>query len=141
MTLPLRGGWPGGFAPGETPAGWGALAGPVYARATAEGTPAASAAITALHTAEVEAVAVPVGASLAAHGRILEFIWAGTLAPGEELVVDAETMTVELDGVNARPDFSGDYIVLWPGGQDVIYHDGEAARTAEIEVKWRDHWA
>jgi hypothetical protein len=72
--------------------------------------------------------------------RIISFTF-GQLGAGETLVVDGRSLTVTLDGANARPSFSGEYIILSPGPQVIRYTDSQEDREVDIEVRRRERWA
>jgi len=61
--------------------------------------------------------------------------WTGTVEEGETLVIDTETMTVGLDGVNAIADYTGGFPKLQPGETAVT-----AASGGATVFRWRDRW-
>lgn len=68
------------------------------------------------------------------------FKFLNDLQPGETLTVDAEELLVELDGVNARQNFRGQYPIIDPGGESLGYIDHESSRSIEIEIKKKDQY-
>lgn len=65
------------------------------------------------------------------------------LAPGDELVINTETMTVTLNGANATrfvADESDIDLTLLNGGNQVIYSDNAGSRTINIDIIWKDRW-
>lgn len=61
--------------------------------------------------------------------------YSGTVNGGSVLVIDTEKMTVELDGVNALPDYSGGFPWLSVGDTAVI-----AASTGITVFRYRGRW-
>jgi len=61
----------------------------------------------------------------------------GTLAPGDELVIDMKAMTAKLNGTNVLHLINGAFFALLPGANTIKYQDGETARTITIEVQKR----
>ena len=61
--------------------------------------------------------------------------YSGTVNGGSMLVIDTEKMTVELDGVNALPDYSGGFPWLSVGDTAVI-----AASTGITVFRYRGRW-
>jgi len=66
------------------------------------------------------------------------FAYAGTIEPGETLCIDSDKFTVMLDGADAFVDFSGEYPMIHPGANWVIYSDSEGARTVTLIVSKKD---
>lgn len=66
------------------------------------------------------------------------FDFTGNLDPGDELVVDAETMEVSKNGNEAYSDFDGDLIHLLSGDNTITYTDSESGRDVQIEVVRKD---
>jgi len=65
------------------------------------------------------------------------------LAPGDELVINTETMTVTLNGANATrfvADESDIDLTLLNGGNQIIYSDNGASRNVNIDIIWKDRW-
>ena len=91
-------------------------------------------AVSALLTAQVTLTCA--GLSFVAK----QFYYAGTLTPGDVLVIDTDTMTVKLNGVNVRVDFSGEFFKLFVGDQELEYMDYEGSRTALVSVDYKDRW-
>lgn len=64
------------------------------------------------------------------------------LAPGDRLAIDSETRTVLLnEAENVLGATTGEFPELTPGGATIHYADQtEGARTATLELSWRDRW-
>jgi len=62
--------------------------------------------------------------------------YTGTIAIGDELVIDCEELTVDNDGEDDRGNFSGDFLRLI-GGNNSIKYTGE---DCTITFEWRDRW-
>ena len=69
-----------------------------------------------------------------------QLIYSGTLAPGDVLVIDTDTMTVKLNEVDVRVNFTGKFFKLYIGDNEIEYSDHEASRTALISVDHSDRW-
>jgi phage-related protein len=61
--------------------------------------------------------------------------YAGTINTGSTLIIDVEAMTVELDGVNAVPDYAGGFPWLSVGNTNVT-----AASAGTTTFKYRGRW-
>lgn len=61
--------------------------------------------------------------------------YTGTIDPGSTLIIDVESMTVELDGVNALPDYSGGFPWLPVGSTTVT-----AASAGTTTFRYRGRW-
>lgn len=59
-------------------------------------------------------------------GVTQSFAYTGTLIVGDVLEIDVDNMTVEVNGVNARPLFSGDFPLLYVGNNDIHWNEGAA---------------
>lgn len=55
------------------------------------------------------------------------FRYTGTLVAGDVLVKDVDEMTIQLNGVNARASFTGDFILLYTGNNDLVWADEDPA--------------
>lgn len=64
------------------------------------------------------------------------------LAPGDELTINTEDMTVTLDGQNGMDYFSLDseFFTLLSGLNTLVFTDGETARTVAFDIIWKDRW-
>lgn len=64
------------------------------------------------------------------------------LAPGDELVINTQDMTITLNGQNGTEHFSADseFFTLLSGENTIIYSDGEASRKINLDVIWKDRW-
>jgi len=62
-----------------------------------------------------------------------ELTYTGTIEEGETLTINTETLEVELDGVNALDDFTGDFPILQPGNTTVV-------AGSNVTIKWRSRW-
>lgn len=66
------------------------------------------------------------------------------LAPGQELVIDTDALTVEVNGQNKIMFLTNDSdienFLLKPGANDITYTDNAAARTINAKVLWKDRW-
>ena len=92
------------------------------------------AAISALITAE--AALTCVGLSFVTK----QLYYSGTLVPGDVLVIDTDTMTVKLNGVNVRVNLTGEFFKLFVGDQEIEYMDYEGSRTALVSIDHKDRW-
>lgn len=73
--------------------------------------------------------------SIAPDSKALTFT--GTLATGDELVIDMKAMTAKLNGTNVLHLINGAFFALLPGTNQIKYQDGETVRTITIEVQKR----
>ena len=65
----------------------------------------------------------------------IEINYTGTLAAGETLIIDGVEKTVDLGGVNALKDYSGnDFPVVFPGAGNIGYEDSEGSRSIKISI-------
>ena len=65
----------------------------------------------------------------------IEITYSGTIAAGETLTIDGVEKTVDLDGVNALKDYSGnDFPVVFPGTGNIGYEDSEVSRSIKISI-------
>jgi phage-related protein len=64
------------------------------------------------------------------------------LAPGDELTINTEDMTVTLDGQNGMDYFSLDseFFTLLSGLNTLVFTDGETTRTIAFDIIWKDRW-
>lgn len=62
----------------------------------------------------------------------------GTLAAGQTVCINTRDYTVKNNGVNAIADFSGDFPLIFPGTNWVVYTDAEGSRTIRLVVSKRD---
>lgn len=64
------------------------------------------------------------------------------LAPGDELIIDTEKMTVTINGINGMKHFSVDseFFTLLNGDNVVIYSDNQTVRDVNIDIIWKDRW-
>lgn len=60
--------------------------------------------------------------------------YVGSLAAGDVLVIDTEKLTVELNGQNALPSFSGAFPWLEPGANAVTVSSGT------VTIRWKTRW-
>ncbi len=58
----------------------------------------------------------------------------GTIPPGSQILIDTGKFIVTKDGLNALPSFSGEFVPLNAGINEIIYEDSEASRTVEMTV-------
>lgn len=68
-----------------------------------------------------------------------EFVFTGSLAPGDTLVIDTERMSALLNGQDVRHLVQGEYPMVVPGGK-LEYVDEEESRSVRIKVSFRDRW-
>ncbi|MFK7692852.1 phage distal tail protein [Paenibacillus sp. HJGM_3] len=68
--------------------------------------------------------------------EIIEYT--GVIAPGDRIVIDARTLTVTKNGVNALHEVSGDFFSLNLGENDILYKDSESNRSVIIRITHRD---
>ena len=63
-------------------------------------------------------------------------------APGDELVIDTDRVTVEQNGVSVIRCWRAGSVPLRlaPGDNVLIWQDGETARTVSCTVVWKDRW-
>ena len=65
----------------------------------------------------------------------IEIIYTGTIATGETLTIDGVDKTVDLDGVNALKDYTGnDFPAVFPGVGNIGYEDSEGSRSIKISI-------
>ena len=64
------------------------------------------------------------------------------LAPGQELVIDTDKMTVEINGQNRIMYLSSDsdFFKLKPGENIIQYTDNMPSRSLQSKVLWKDRW-
>lgn len=77
-------------------------------------------------------------ARLAVNTQTLTLTFTGTIAAGKTVCIDGRDFTVLNDGVNAMADFTGDFPVIYPGSNTVVWTDDEAGRTVYIAVRKKD---
>ncbi len=66
-----------------------------------------------------------------------------TLAPGDELVIDTDLMTVTLNGENIAHLVSrdSDFLKLLAGLNTIVYQDASGQnRSANIRIEWKPRW-
>lgn len=68
----------------------------------------------------------------------VEFI--GDFAPGDIVTIDSRTMEVKLGSGNALHLLNGEFLVIHPGEQEIIYSDDEGNRMVRMKVWWKDRW-
>lgn len=64
------------------------------------------------------------------------------LAPGDELVINTEDMTVTLNSQNAIEYFSvdSDFFNLLTGENKIVYSDTSSIRNVLVDILWKDRW-
>ena len=64
------------------------------------------------------------------------------LAPEQELVIDTDKMTVEINGQNKIMYLTSDsdFFKLKPGENIIQYTDNVASRNLQTKVLWKDRW-
>ena len=64
------------------------------------------------------------------------------LKPNDELRIDTEKMTVELNGVNVIKYFSNEseFFKLKPSENIFVYSNNIPTSKAQIKVLWKDRW-
>ena len=69
-----------------------------------------------------------------------ELDYAGTLEPGDVLVITTDSQIVTLNGANAMKDITGDWILIDDGDNEVDYEDDEVSRTVTVQITWSPKW-
>lgn len=64
------------------------------------------------------------------------------LKPNDELRIDTEKMTVELNGVNVIKYFSSDsdFFYLKPSENIILYSNNKPTSKSEVKILWKDRW-
>ena len=68
----------------------------------------------------------------------ITFTFGGPLAAGKTVIVDTNDFTVLNDGVNAIASLTGDFPIIYPGKNQVVYTDDEGSRTVKVTVFKKD---
>lgn len=65
-----------------------------------------------------------------------------TLAPGDELIINTDEMTVTVNGQNGMRYFSmdSDFFKLLSGENKIVYSDGSGSRDVLVDIIWKDRW-
>ena len=65
-----------------------------------------------------------------------------TLAPGDELVINTDDMTVAINSQNGMQYFSmdSDFFKLLSGENKIVYSDGSGSRDILFDIIWKDRW-
>jgi hypothetical protein len=92
----------------------------------------ASGAVSITATNSLAAVAIAYVAQLCGY--------TGNLIPGDVLEIDCDRMTVKLNGVDARVNFTGRFPKLYAGLNEVRYADTSAARTLTLDEDHDPRW-
>lgn len=66
------------------------------------------------------------------------FTYSGTLAAGKTLIIDANDLTVENDGINDLAHFVGDFPLIGPGTNTITYTDSAGSRNVTIQVRRKE---
>lgn len=72
--------------------------------------------------------------------RVFEFEFIGSFEPGDVVRIDSRTLEITLNDENALHLVEGDFPMLRPGEQELIYADNEGSRKVRVKVQWRDRW-
>ena len=72
--------------------------------------------------------------------KVLEFEFIGSFEPGDVVRINSRTLEVTLNDENALHLVEGDFPILRPGEQELIYIDNEGTRKVRVKVQWRDRW-
>jgi len=64
------------------------------------------------------------------------------LAPGDELIINTDEMTVTVNGQNGMRYFSmdSDFFKLLSGENKIVYSDGSSSRDVLVDIIWKDRW-
>jgi len=64
------------------------------------------------------------------------------LAPGGELIIDTEEMTVTVNSENGMEYFSmdSDFFKLLSGENIIVYSDASDTRDVLVDIIWKDRW-
>ena len=65
-----------------------------------------------------------------------------TLAPGDELIINTEEMTITINSRNGMQYFSmdSDFFKLLKGENKIVYSDASGSRDVLVDVIWKDRW-
>lgn len=65
-----------------------------------------------------------------------------TLAPGDELIINTDDMTVTVNSQNGMQYFSmdSDFFKLLTGENKLVYSDASASRDVLFDIIWKDRW-
>lgn len=88
---------------------------------------------------ETEAEANAYASALSTYGQEVMIIEGVNMAPGDELIIDTEHMTVTLNGENAINLVKDESIFfkLKQGSNDIVVEGGT---MADIRILWKDRW-
>jgi len=64
------------------------------------------------------------------------------LAPGDELIINTDEMTVTVNGQNGMRYFSmdSDFFKLLSGENKIVYSDTSGSRDVLVDIIWKDRW-
>jgi len=64
------------------------------------------------------------------------------LAPGDELIINTDEMTVTVNSQNGMRYFSmdSDFFKLLSGENKIVYSDGSGSRDVLVDIIWKDRW-
>jgi len=64
------------------------------------------------------------------------------LAPGDELIINTDEMTVTINGQNGMRYFSmdSDFFKLLSGENKIVYSDCSGSRDVLVDIIWKDRW-
>lgn len=78
-------------------------------------------------------------ASILKH-KVLEFEFIGSFEPGDVVRINSDKMQVTLNDGNALHLVEGDFPMLRPGEQELIYIDEEGVRKVRARIRWKARW-
>lgn len=72
---------------------------------------------------------------------VIDLQWL-VLAPGGELIINTEDMTVTVNGQNGMEYFSLDseFFNLLNGANTIVFSDGSTGRNINFDIIWKDRW-
>jgi hypothetical protein len=64
------------------------------------------------------------------------------LAPGDELIINTDEMTITVNGQNGMRYFSmdSDFFKLLSGENKIVYSDRSGSRDVLVDIIWKDRW-
>jgi hypothetical protein len=70
--------------------------------------------------------------------RARQITFTGDFNPGDNIVIDSKKMKITKNGLNAFSLMQGDFFDITPGGNVIIYSDGETLRTIDFRATFRE---
>lgn len=74
----------------------------------------------------------------ASRNRIDFVEFEGEFKPGDEIVIDSKTLNMTINGANALPQMTGDFIDLALGDNVITYTDTASGRTVRLRLTHKD---